>query len=107
MGYIVDVKDDKWSVYYRGIEEHLLQGAPIQEVYITLSTIIEYDAKLNIVKLLMTFPHGFYTIDDEKIVHEEAVEEFENWFSEIKQMADDADQLHTFIDEKIHELFVK
>lgn|SRR5690625_457996 len=106
MGYIVDLQDGKWSVYYEGMAKPIVQDAPLEEVYVNLATIIEYDAKVNIVRTLMTFPHGFMTKDGEEIVHEEALRRFDQWFSELKQFATSADELHQFIDDKIYELLV-
>ena len=81
-----------------------MKGATIDEVKIALITEKEYNVKLEIVKLLMTFPHGYSTMDDKTIVYEEAVEAYEAWYDKIYQRIGFLDDYYALIDEKITEI---
>jgi len=104
MNYMVEVKDGKWNVYSPKIGMYIMEDATVDEVKIALATDMEYETKLEIIKLLMTFPHGFSTMDGRTIVHKEAVEEYETWHNETHQRIGFLDEYHSLIDEKIRKI---
>src|SRR5690625_1585044 len=104
MNYMVEVKDGKWNVYSPKIGMYVMEDATVDEVKIALATDMEYEIKLNIIKLLMTFPHGFSTMDGGAIVHKEAVEKYEAWRHQTHQRIGFPDEYHSLIDEKIKEM---
>src|SRR5690625_484281 len=106
MTYMVEVKDGKWNVYSPKIDMFVMEDAPIKEVLIALATEMEYDVKLKIVELLMTFPHGFLTTDGKTIVHEEAVKAYEEWQQQTHQRLVFPDEYRALIDKKIRELLL-
>jgi hypothetical protein len=57
-----------------------MEDATVDQVKIALATEMEYKTKLEIVKLLMTFPNGFLTTDNEVIDNQEAMDEYESWY---------------------------
>jgi len=104
MSYQVDVHNGKWQVYSPKIERYVIEDATMQDVKIALATEMEYETKLSIVKLLMTFPHGFKTMDGETIVHQEALEAYETWRHKTYQKIVFPEQYQAAIDNKIEEL---
>src|SRR5690625_4059374 len=104
MTYMVEVKEGVWSLYSPKIDMYVMEEATIKDVKIVLATEMEYKVKLDIVKLLMTFPHGYLTMDGKEIVHEEAVKEYEAWHHETHQRIVFPDEYHAHIDAKIREL---
>lgn len=102
--YKIELKDGKYNLFSPKINLYVMENATMDEVKITLATQMEYEVKLEIVKLLMTFPHGLTTIDDKIIVHEEAVDAFETWYDKIYQRIGFIDEYYSLIDEKIVEL---
>src|SRR5690625_1378362 len=102
--YKLEIADGKWSVYSSKIGMYVMKDATIDEVKIALTTEMEYKVKLDIVKMLMTFPHGFSTMDDITIVHEEAVKSYEAWHDKTYQRIGFLEEYHSLIDEKIMEV---
>lgn len=99
--YKIKLKDGKYSLYSPKIGMYVLEHATLEEVKITLVTQLEYEVKLEMVKLLMTFPHGFTTIDNEIIVHQKAVDDFNEWHDKIYQRIGFLDEYYSLIDEKL------
>lgn len=85
---------------------YLMEDATVDQVKIALATEMEYRTKLEIVKLLMTFPHGFLTTDNKVINNQEAVDEYESWYKEIYQRIGFIDEYYSLIDEKIQEIIL-
>lgn len=104
MNYKLEIKDGKYNVLSPKIGMYVMEGATIDEVKIALATEMEYSVKLNIVKLLMTFPHGFSTMDDEVIVHQEAVDAYHAWYEKTHQRIGFLEEYYSLIDEKIKEV---
>lgn len=102
--YKIELKDGKYSLYSPKINMYVLENATMEEVKITLATEMEYTVKLDIVKLLMTFPHGFTTMNDEMIVHQESVVAYDEWYDKIYQRVGFLDEYYLLIDDKIVEL---
>lgn len=102
--YKIELKDGKYSLYSPKINMYVLENATMEEVKITLATEMEYTVKLDIVKLLMTFPHGFTTMNDEMIVHQSAVVAYDEWYDKIYQRVRFLDEYYSLIDDKIVEL---
>lgn len=105
--YKVELKDGKYYLYSPKINMYVIEDATMEEVKILLATEMEYSVKLEIVKLLMTFPHGFMTRDDKVIVHEEAVAAYHEWYDKIHQRIGFLDEYYSLIDEKIVDLLTK
>jgi|SRR5690625_1823953 len=106
MTYMVEIKDGKWNLYSPKIDMYVIEDADIKAVLIELATEMEYDVKLKIVELLMTFPHGFLTMDGQTIVHEEAVKAYKEWQQQTYQRIVFPDEYHALIDKKIRELLL-
>lgn len=104
MNYKLKMKDGKLSVFSPKIGMYVMECATMDEVKIALATEMEYKVKLDMVKMLMTFPHGFATMDDEVIVHQKAVEAYEEWHTKIYQRIGFLDEYYALIDEKIAEV---
>lgn len=104
MSYQVDISNGKWHLFSPKIERYVIEDATMQDVKIALATEMEYEVKLNIVKLLMTFPHGFKTMNGETIVHQEALEAYEAWRQKTYQKIIFPEQYEAAIDNKIKEL---
>lgn len=103
MNYQVEIKDGKWYLYSPKIDRYVMEDATMNEVKIALATEMEYVVKLDIVKLLMTFPHGFSTMDDEVIVRQDAIDDYEAWYHKIQQRIGFPEEYHSLIDKKIRE----
>ena len=104
MNYKLEVKDGKYNVISPKIGKCVMENATIDEVKIALATEMEYSVKLNIVELLMTFPHGFSTMDDEVIVHQEAVDAYRAWYDKTYQRIGFLEEYYSLIDKKIMEI---
>lgn len=104
MNYKLEMKDGKLNVLSPAIGMYVMKDARLDEVKIALATEMEYAVKLDIVKLLMTFPHGFSTTDDEVIVHQKAVDAYDAWFEVTYQRIGFLDEYYSLIDEKIVEI---
>lgn|SRR5690625_405579 len=107
MNYKVEIQDGKWNVYSPKIDRYVMEGASVDEVKIALSIDMEYEMKLEIIKLFMTFPHGFSTMNGRTIVHKEAIEEYEAWRQKAHQRIGFPEEYHSLIDEKIKELLAE
>lgn len=105
MTYKIEVNNGKWSLYSPKIEMYVMKDATLEEVKIALATEMEYAVKLDIVKLFMTFPHGYSTMDDKIIARDDAVEEFEAWYKETHPRIVFPEEYHALIDKKIAEAF--
>lgn len=104
MNYKIEFTDGNCNLYSPKIGMYVLKDTRIDEVKIALATDIEYKSKLEIVKLLMTFPHGFSTMDDKIFVHEKAVEAYETWYHTISQRIGFIDEYYSLIDKKLLEI---
>jgi len=104
MNYMVEVKGGKWNVYSPKIDMYVMENVTDDEVKVALAMDMEYEIKLEIIKLFMTFPHGFLTMDGRMIVHKEAVEEYEAWRHETHQRIGFQQEYHSLIDEKLNEM---
>lgn len=104
MSYRVDVRNGKWQVYSTKVAQYVMEDATLQDVKIALATEMEYEVKLNIVKLLMTFPQGFKTMDSETIVHQEALEAYECWYNKTHQKIVFPEQYQAAINNNVIEL---
>lgn len=104
--YKVEIVNGKWNLYSPKINMYVMEGASMDEVKIALAREMEYAVKLNIVKLLMTFPHGYSTMDDKTIVHEEAVKAYEAWYDKTYERIGFLEEYHSLIDEKIREILL-
>lgn len=85
---------------------YLMEDATVDQIKIALATEMEYKTKLEILKLLMTFPHGFLTTDNEVIDNQEAVDKYESWYKKIYQRIGFLDEYYELIDKKIQESFL-
>lgn len=101
MDYKLEVKEGKINLYSSKIGMYLMEETSIEQVKIAIATEMEYKVKLEIIKLLMTFPHGFYTMDNEIIVNQEAMDEYEAWYKIIRQKIGTLEDYYDLIDEKI------
>jgi len=81
-----------------------MEDATTDQVRIALATEMEYEAKLKITKLLMTFPHGFLNMNDELIVNQAAMDVYDTWYKSIHQKIGFIDDYYRSIDEKIEEI---
>lgn len=104
MNYKVEIVDGKYNVFVPEVDKYLLEGATEGEVKIMLAIQMEYMTKMDIIRLLMTFPHNFSTMDNKVIVHQDAVDEYESWYAETIQDETCVDTYHSLIDEKVKEL---
>lgn len=104
MSYKIEATDGKYHLYSPKIDMYVMRDATLDEVKITLATEMEYAVKLDIVKLLMTFPHGYSTMDDEIIVYQEAVDAYEAWHHKTHQRIVFPEEYQSLIDEKIREV---
>lgn len=104
MNYKVDITDGKVQLYSPRIGMNVMENATMDEVKIALATELEYAVKLDIVKLLMTFPHGFSAMDDTMIVDDKAMEAYEAWQHNIQKRVGFLDDYYASIDEKISEV---
>ena len=99
--YKIEKTNGKFNLYSSKIGMYVMKGATIDEMKIALAREMEYSVKLEIVKLLMTFPHGFSNMDDEIIVYQEAVDVYNAWYSKIYQRIGFLEEYYSLIDEKI------
>lgn len=83
---------------------YIMQEASPAEVKIALATEMEYSTKLDIIKLLMTFPHGFLTTKDEMIINQQALDAYEAWYKTAYQKIRCIDDYYMLIDEKIQKI---
>lgn len=104
MNYKVELIDGNCSLYSSKIRMYVLEDVPIDEVKIALATEIEYKSKLEIVKLFMTFPHGFRTKNDKTFAHEKAIETYETWYHDIHQRIGFLDEYYALIDKRLSEI---
>jgi|SRR5699024_7143003 len=104
MNYQLEIKDGRFNVYSANIGMNVIEDALFDEVRIALATEMEYDVKMKIVKLLMTFPHGFEMKNGDMFVREDAVEAYESWRHEVQQRIGFLDEYYELIDEKITDL---
>lgn len=105
MNYKVEFKDGGWNLYSPKIASYVMEGVSIEEVKIALATEMEYSVKLEIIKLLMTFPHGFSNMNGEIINLPEAVEEYDNWYSKTQQRIGFLEEYYSLIDKQIMDSF--
>lgn len=104
--YQLEKVNGSYNLYSPKIDLCVMKNASLDEIKIAIATEMEYKTKLEIIKLLMTFPNGFSTLDDEVIVDKEAVEEFKAWHKKIYQRIGFLDEYYSLIDAKIKQLFL-
>lgn len=104
--YKIELKDGKYNLYSPKIGMYVIKDATMEEVKIILATEMEYAVKLDIVKMLITFPHGFTTIDDKMIEYQEAVDAYKEWYDQIYQRIGFLDEYYMLIDKKIVDLLM-
>lgn len=104
MNYQLEINDGKFNVYSTNIGMNVMEDALFDEVRVALATEMEYDVKMKIVKLLMTFPHGFEMKNGDMFVREDAVEAYEAWNHLVRQQIGFLDRYYALIDEKITDL---
>lgn len=104
MTYKIEVTEGAINVYSPKIGMYLMEDATMDQVRIALATEMEYEAKLKITKLLMTFPHGFLNMNDELIVNQAAMDVYDTWYKSIRQKIGFIDDYYRSIDEKIEEI---
>lgn len=104
MNYKVEFINGNCNLYSSKIGMYVLKDTTIEEVKVALATEIEYKCKLEIVKLFMTFPHGFFTMNDKTYVHEKAVDNYETWYHTINQRIGFIDEYYSLIDKKLREI---
>lgn len=100
MNYKLEVNKGKINVLSARTGIYVMEDATIYQVKIALATEMEYMTKLEIVKLLMTFPHGFLTTNNEMILNQEAMVEYETWHKKIYKRIAFLDEYYSLIDEK-------
>lgn len=81
-----------------------MEDATVNQVRFALASEMEYKTKLEIIKLLMTFPHGFLTTNNEIITNQEAMDEYEVWHREIYPRIAFLDEYYSLIDRKLQEI---
>lgn len=101
MNYKLEVTDGKYNLYSPKLDMYVMKNVPIDEAKIALATEMEYSVKLDIVKMLMTFPHGFSNMDDEIIVNPEAMDAHNVWYNKNHQRIGFLEEYYSLIDEKI------
>lgn len=105
MNYKLEIKKNgHLNLFSPKIRMYVMEDVMFDELKIALVTEMEYKVKLDIVKLLMTFPHGFETMDDQVIVRQDAVDEYEVWYEKVHQQIGFLDEYYSLIDEKIAEV---
>src|SRR5690554_2379478 len=104
MTYKIEVLEGAMNVYSSKIGMYLMEGATVDQVRIALATEMEYKAKLEITKLLMTFPHGFFNMNDEVIVNQAAMDDYDTWHKLIHQKIGFIEDYYRSIDEKIEKI---
>lgn len=104
MNYQLEMKKGKLNVLSPKLGMYVMENATVNEVKIAFATEMAYKVKLDIVKLLVTFPHGFSTTDDEVIVHQNAVDEYEGWYKKTQQRIGFLEEYYARIDKKISEV---
>lgn len=102
--YQLEHVNGKYNLYSPKINLYMLENATLDEIKIAIAMEMEYKTKLEVIRLLMTFPDGFSTMDDEIIVHKEAANEFKVWYEEIYQRIGFLDEYYSLIDQKIVEI---
>lgn len=105
MEYQLEKVNGKFNLYSPKIERYVMEGVTMDEIKVALARDMEYTTKLEIVQLLMTFPHGYATTNDEVIVHGKAVKEFEEWYEETYQRIGFLDEYYARIDAQIEHVF--
>ncbi|WP_130806684.1 hypothetical protein [Senegalia massiliensis] len=105
MDYKLEARNGKINLLSSKTGMYVMEDASIYQVKIAVATEMEYSTKLEIVKLLMTFPHGFLTTNNEIIVKQKAVDEYEAWYKEIYKLIAFLDEYYALIDKKIQEIF--
>lgn len=107
MKYMLEAKQGRLNLYSPKINSYLMKDASVDQVKIAIATEMEYRTKLEIIKLLITFPHGFLTTNNEIIDNPEAMDQYESWYKEICQRIGFLDEYYDLIDEKIQDIFSK
>lgn len=102
--YQLERVNGKYNLYSPKITKNVMENVTLDEIKLAIITEMEYTTKLEIVKLLMTFPHGFSTKDNQIIIHQEAVTQFEDWYRKIYQRIVFLDEYYSLIDKKIVEI---
>lgn len=106
MNYKLEANNGRMNLYSQKIGMNVMEDATVDQVKIALAIEMEYKTKLEIIKLLMTFPHGFLTTNDEEIVNQGVVDEYEAWYKKISQRIGFIDEYYSLIDDKIREIFI-
>lgn len=104
MTYKIDTKEGLWNVYSPKIGMYVMEDATVDQVKSTLAIEMEYKTKLEIIKLLITFPHGFFDLNDKLILNQEGMDEFDSWYQHIHQKILYIEDYYRSIDEKIEEI---
>src|SRR5699024_3106483 len=102
--YQLENVNGKYNLYSSKINMYVMENVTLDDIKVAIATEMEYKTKLEIVKLLMTFPHGITTIDNQVIVDNAAVEAYEAWHHEIHQRIGFLDEYYSLIDQKIVEI---
>lgn len=102
--YQLEHVNGRYNLYSPKIARYMMENVTLDDIKLAIATEMEYKTKLQIVKLLMTFPDGFSTMDDQFMVHKEAADEFTAWHDEIYQRIGFLDEYYSLIDQKIAEI---
>jgi len=102
--YQLENVNGKYNLYSPKIDMYVMENVTLDDIKIAIATEMEYEVKLKIVELLMTFPHGFPTVDNQVIVHKEAIEAYEAWHHKTHQRIGFLDEYYSLIDQKIVEV---
>lgn len=103
--YMIErTEEGLYNLYSPRIGMNVLEDASLLEVKVALATEKEYATKLEIIKLFMTFPHGYTSTDGKLLENNEGLEKFNEWYNEVHKKIPFPEQYYQLIDLKLQNI---